>query len=85
MMIRLIPANIDTFQILLDLNRWGWCDSKIEAACGFSRSYLAQVRRVNVRTMSYPKAARLYNFWVSELELQYTPTDSIQATAESTA
>jgi len=67
-MIVMIPAQIDTTQILCDLNQWGWRDYKIELACGFAKGYIAQVRCRNVKDMSYARAARLYNFWIAEIE-----------------
>lgn len=61
-----IPANIDHLAILRDLNAWGLRDYKIEAICGFSIGYVAQLKCGNVKQMTYQRAARLHNFWVSE-------------------
>lgn len=66
----MIPIKIDTEAILTDLGSWGWRDYKIEIACGFSKGYIAQVRCGNVRVLAYERAARLFNFWEAERELQ---------------
>lgn len=66
----MIPANIDHRQILQELNAWGLRDYKIEAICGFSVGYVAQLKSGNVKQMSYQRAARLYNFHQSEQELR---------------
>ena len=62
----MIPANIDHVAILLELNAWGLRDYKIEAICGFSVGYVAQLKCGNVQQMTYQRAARLYNFWFDE-------------------
>lgn len=63
----MIPAEIDVCAIVDDLNRWGWCDQKIESVCGFSGGYVAKMR-AGVRPMRpYQYVARLYNFWEEEL------------------
>jgi hypothetical protein len=78
----LIPAAIDIDQILADLARVGWLDYKIEIACGFSRGYIAQVKRRDDPKMLYPHAARLYNFWSSQMEenLPYIPAVVLRVT-----
>ena len=58
-----IPANIDVIQLIADLNATGWRDYKIEAACGFSRGYIGQLKCGNVVTPNYQYAARLHNLW----------------------
>jgi hypothetical protein len=63
----MIPAEIDAIQIITDLRARGWNDSKIEVACGFSQGYIAQIRGGGIRLLSYQRAARLYNFWESEM------------------
>lgn len=60
-----IPIEIDSLQMIDDLNRWGWSDRGIEKSCGYSRFYVGQVRCGNVRMMSYQRAARLFNLWES--------------------
>jgi hypothetical protein len=57
---------IDPIQVLDDLNKWGYSDWKIELCCGFSQSYVAQVRYGHVKEMSHNRAVRLYNFWLDE-------------------
>jgi len=69
-----IPALIDAMSIVADLNRWGVADYKIEMICGFSLGYLAQLKHGNIRVMGYPKAARLYNFWVGERRIRTPKT-----------
>jgi len=64
-----IPVEIDVSAILADLNRWGWRDFKVETVCGFSSGYVAQIKCGNVRMMAYQRAARLYNFWCAEREI----------------
>jgi hypothetical protein len=64
----LIPANIDHAAIIADLNARGLRDFKIETICGFSIGYVAQLKCGGVKQMSYQRAARLYNFWLSEVE-----------------
>lgn len=64
----MIPANIDHVQIIADLNAWGLGDYKIGAICGFSQSYIGQLKCGNIHRMSYDRAARLYNFWFDEAE-----------------
>ena len=83
---QMIPALLDTSQILADLNAWGWRDQKIEVACGFSSGYIAQVRCRNVKSMSYARGARLYNFWVEERLTRFArETLPIQTLAASTS
>lgn len=65
---QMIPAAIDLQSIRSDLHAWGWCDHKIEIAAGLGQGYINHVRNGSIREPSYQKAARLYNFWVSELE-----------------
>lgn len=65
-----IPANIDVLAILQDLKDWGWRDHKIEIACGLSVGYVDHLRRGDIIQISYQRAARLYNFWLSEKELR---------------
>jgi len=62
----MIPLTIDRTAILADLNTWGFGDYKIEAICGFSIGYVAQLKCGNIGHMSYERAARLYNFWEDE-------------------
>lgn len=62
----MIPPAIDVDQILADLNAAGWPDYKIEMACGFSRTYVAQLRRRQDREVLYKHGARLYNFWYDQ-------------------
>lgn len=69
----MIPANIDHVSIVADLNARGLKDFKIETICGFSSGYIAQLKCGNVKQMTYQRAARLYNFWLSEVE---GPSDS---------
>ena len=68
-----IPAFIDHHAIIAELNRWGIRDYKIELICGFSLGYIAQLKRTGqfrMQNMSYPRAARLYNFWVDEVKIR---------------
>lgn len=69
----MIPANVDHVSILADLNGWGIRDYKIEAICGFSIGYVAQLKCGNVKQMSYQRAARLYNFWFDEAARNLPP------------
>ena len=75
----MIPAQIDTMQIVADLNAWGWRDYKIEIACGLGSGYIAQVRCENIREPAYGKAARLFNFWESQRDLQTRLIDETTA------
>lgn len=59
----MIPAALDVDQMLADLNAVGWLDYKIEIACGFSKGYIAQLKRREDREVFYKHGARLYNFW----------------------
>lgn len=68
----MIPPAIDHVAILDDLRAWGWCNYKVEIACGFTRGYVAQLRCGNIAEMSYNRAARLFNFWEEEQELQWS-------------
>jgi hypothetical protein len=61
-----IPANIDHRMVLRQLNDWGYRDYRIEAICGFSIGYVAQLKCGAIQQMTYQRAARLWNFWVSE-------------------
>jgi hypothetical protein len=61
-----VPAAIDIDAILADLNAAGWLDYKIEVVCGFSRGYIAQLKRRDDRDVFYRHGARLYNFWLDE-------------------
>lgn len=63
----MIPANIDHVAIIADLNARGLRDFKIETICGFSIGYVAKLK-CGVKQMAYQRAARLYNFWLSEVE-----------------
>jgi transcriptional regulator with XRE-family HTH domain len=56
-----IQVEIDAIAILDELNALGWRDYKIEMECGFSKGYVDQIRRGNVRELKYPRAARLIN------------------------
>ena len=66
----MIPAQIDHQAIISDLKGWGWCDFKIEMACGFSSGYIAQLKCGNIQEMGYQKAARLFNFWETQQGMQ---------------
>jgi hypothetical protein len=68
----MIPANIDHVAIIADLNRRGLKDFKIETICGFSVGYVAHLRK-SVKQMTYQRAARLYNFWLSEADVSREP------------
>lgn len=68
-----IPANIDHLAVIADLNAWGLRDYKIEAICGFSVGYVAQLKCGNITKMSYQYAARLHNFWEDEQNLRHLP------------
>lgn len=63
-----LPPFIDHVQLLRDLNRFGWRDYKLEAACGFSVGYIAKLREDPHQRMFYPSAARLWNLWRDEIE-----------------
>jgi hypothetical protein len=79
----MIPANIDHVSIVEDLNKRGIRDFKIETICGFSCGYVAQLKCGNIKQMTYQRAARLYNFWRSELELvprETLPTQTSEPT-----
>ncbi len=76
-----IPAGIDHLMLLADLKRWGWQDNKIELACDFSSGYVSQLKCGNIKDMSYSKAARLFNFWESELDLYSRRQASAQASS----
>jgi hypothetical protein len=58
----MIPESVDVIAALDELNRLGWNDYKIEIACGFNPSYVAQIRCGNVRMPGYPNVAKLMNF-----------------------
>ncbi len=75
----MIPAGIDHLVLLADLKRWGWQDNKIELACAFSGGYVSQLKCGNIKDMSYSKAARLYNFWEAERDLQTRRESSAQS------
>lgn len=62
----MIPTALDIDKILLDLNEAGWLDYKIELACGFSKGYIAQLKRREDREVFYKHGARLYNFWADQ-------------------
>lgn len=66
----MIPAELDISAMLADLKTWGWNDYKIEVACDYSKGYVSQVRNRFITFMSYQRAARLYNLWESERDLQ---------------
>ena len=57
----MIPEKIDPIAMIHDLNGWGMKDSKIEFACGFSVGYVSQIKCGNLKRMSYPKGAALFN------------------------
>lgn len=80
-----IPVELDISGILADLNRWGWRDFKVETVCGFSSGYVAQIKCGNVRMMAYQRAARLYNFWSSEREINEpaVPPAALQTQAQA--
>ena len=82
----MIPANIDHRAIIAELNAWGLRDYKIEAICGFSVGYVAQLKCGNIEQMTYQRAARLYNFWCDEVRLQVSHgTLQTQSHATTTA
>lgn len=74
----MIPLALDIGSMLSDLNRWGWRDYKIEIACELSKGYVAQLRCGNIARISYPYAARLYNFWYAEAEMRALPLPALQ-------
>jgi hypothetical protein len=78
-----IPANIDHGALLADLNRWGIVDFKIEMICGLSRGYVSQLKKRPDTSMTYQLAARLYNFWFDERELQERRQEVVQAAPRS--
>jgi hypothetical protein len=78
-----LPIDIDTEAILNDLNLWGWRDFKIETVCGFTSGYVSQIRCGNIKTLGFPRAARLYNFWESERDSQALQNQA-QISAEAT-
>lgn len=69
-----IPAGIDHLEIIRELESWGWKGTKIECACGFSNGYVSQLKCGNITEMGYNKAARLFNLWESEKDLQTRTT-----------
>lgn len=75
----MIPAKIDHLSILQDLKGMGWLDFKIELACGFASGYVSQLKCGNIQDMSYARAARLYNFWESERDLQTRLNPTVSA------
>jgi len=56
-----IPVNVNVIEILDELNRLGWKDYKIEIECGFSKSYVPQIRCGNVVKPAYANVAKLLN------------------------
>lgn len=79
----MIPANIDHGAIFADLNRWGIVDYKIEIICGLSRGYVSQLKKRPDTAMTYQLAARLYNFWFDEHELQERRREQAQFAGQS--
>lgn len=80
-----IPVSLDHTQILDSLNQWGIRDYKIEAICGFTIGYVAQLRCGAIKQMTYQRAARLYNFYVAEWHLNASRgTLSSQCATETT-
>ena len=63
-----LPPFIDHMQLLRDLDRFGWCNYKIDAACGFSGGYVAKLRKDPQHRMFYANTARLWNLWRDEIE-----------------
>jgi hypothetical protein len=60
---------VDVLSVLEDLNACGWLDYKIELACGFSRGFVAQLRRRGgVARLFHDNAVRLHGLWDSEME-----------------
>lgn len=57
-----IPETIDCIALLDELNAWGWCDYKINEACGFPHGYVNDIRRRDIRNPWYQRAAKIYNF-----------------------
>lgn len=63
----MIPSKIDIVSIIAELNVLGWKDYKIEQAAGLGSGYVARIRSDVIRNPSYDKAARLHNFWVTQI------------------
>lgn len=66
----MIPEDINAIALLDELNRLGWNDYKIEAACGFSSGYAAKIRSGDVKNPSYHHSAKLFNFLERERALR---------------
>lgn len=57
----MIPVNVNVVELLDELNRLGWRDYKVEIECGFTKSYIAQIRNGNVVKPGYANVAKLLN------------------------
>lgn len=66
----MIPANIDYVAIIQELNGWGYGCFKIDTICGYSEGYTVKMLDGDFQNMTYPRAARLYNFWWEERQLR---------------
>ena len=66
----MIPAHIDYQAIVQELNGWGYGCFKIDTICGFSEGYTVKILNGAFENMTYPRAARLYNFWWEERQLR---------------
>lgn len=71
----MLPESIDCLQLILELNKSGWKDYKIEQATGLPVGYIAALKSARVKNPRYETAALIYNF-----HEQHTPrgTENLQ-------
>jgi hypothetical protein len=62
----MIPAHIDLFAVISDLNGWGYGNTKIELVCGLSDGHVTHFMAGRRAIDGYQLVARIYNFWVDE-------------------